>query len=144
MEYQTIFREQFFFIADESDVFYNPSRKKSNAKLEKDETRAKLLVSLLDEYGYDADDIQLDFESPKVEILGTVDLAVFENNKPFLAAQFLRDKPFLSEIAFAREALFEKAKDFEAIYAVLAWGENREVFLFNNGKFKKVKDLIRQ
>ncbi|MFH0739875.1 MAG: type I restriction enzyme HsdR N-terminal domain-containing protein [bacterium] len=122
----------FFFIADESDIVYN-------ARSEREETRGKFLVRLLEEQGYEMRDIQLDFEGPKYEILGSADLVVFgENEKPFLIAQFLRDKPSLTEISLAREALHEKIKDLKAKYGVLAWANKKETFLLNNGRIKRV------
>lgn len=139
MTQQIITQNQFFFfIADESDILYNPSTKSQNAKIEREETKAKFLVELLEKQGYETRDILLDFEGPKYEILGSVDLVAFKNDKPFLIAQFLRNKPSLTEIALSREALWEKIKDLKAQYGVLAWANQKETFLFNNGKIKRV------
>ena len=83
MEQQTIIQRQFFFfVADESDIPYNFSTRKQNAQLEKEETKAKFLVELLDKYGYETRDIQFDFEGPKYEILGLTDLVAFKNDRP--------------------------------------------------------------
>ncbi len=139
MTQQTIIQNQFFFfIADESDILYNFSTKNQNAKLEREETRGKFLVELLEKYGYETRDILLDFEGPKYEILGSVDLVAFKNDKPFLIAQFLKDKPSLTEISLSREALWEKMKDLKPQYGVLSWAHKKETFLLNNGKIKKV------
>lgn len=119
MTQQIITQQFFFFVADESDIVYN-------ARSEREETKAKFLVDLLENQGYEMRDIQLDFEGPKYEILGSVDLVAFRNEKPFLVAQFLRDKPSLTEISLAREALHEKIKDLKAKYGVLAWA-NKEI-----------------
>ena len=135
---QTISQQFFFFIADESDILYNSSTKNQNVKLEREETKAKFLVELLEKQGYEMRDILLDFEGPKYEILGSVDLVAFKNEKPFLIAQFLKDKPSLTEIALSREALWEKIKDLKAQYGVLAWANKKETFVFNNGKIKRV------
>lgn len=141
MTQQTIIqREFFFFVADESDVSYNFSTRKQNAQLEKEETKAKFLVELLDKRGYEMEDIRLDFEGPKYEILGLTDLAAFKNKRPFLIAQFLKNEPSLTEIALSREALHEKMKDLKAQYGVLAWANKKETFLLIDGKIKEVKD----
>ncbi len=139
MEQQVIIQHQFFFfVADESDIVYSPSTKSQSAKLEREEIKAKFLVDLLEKHGYEMRDVQLDFEGPKYEILGSVDLVAFKNEKPFLIAQFLKDKPSLTEIALSREALHEKIKDLKAQYGVLAWANKKETFLFANGKIKRV------
>ncbi len=140
MTQQTTIQNQFFFfIADESDIVYNPSTDSRNARLEREEARAKFLVDLLEKHSYEMHDIQLDFEGSKYEILGSVDLVTFdENDKPFLVAQFLRDKPSLTEISLAREVLHEKIKDLKAKYGVLSWADKKETFVFNNGKIKRV------
>lgn len=133
----TIQKQFFFFIADESDIVYNPSTKSQNAKIEREETRGKFLVELLEKYGYEIKDIKLDFEGPKYEVLGSVDLVAFKNEKPFLIAQFLRDKPSLTEIAFSRDALYEKMKDLKPQHGILVWANKKETFLLNNGKITK-------
>lgn len=139
MTQQTIIQNQFFFfIADESDTFYNFSTKSQNERLEREEIKAKFLVYLLENHSYEMRDIQLDFEGPKYEILGSVDLVAFKNEKPFLIAQFLKDKPSLTEIALSREALWEKIKDLKSQYGILAWAHKKETFLFANGKIRMV------
>ncbi|MCX6791363.1 MAG: hypothetical protein NTV62_04240 [Candidatus Gribaldobacteria bacterium] len=136
---QTIVRRQvFFFIADESDIAYNPSTKKQNARLERETTRAGFLVELLEKRGYEIGEIVLDFEGPKCEILGSVDLVALKNESPFLIAQFLRDTPSLTEIAMSRDVLWEKMRDLKAQYGVLAWANQKETFLSANGKIKRV------
>ncbi len=135
---QTIIKQRFFFfVADESDISYNFSTRKQNAQLEKEETKAKFLVELLDKRGYEMSDIRLDFEGPKYEILGLTDLAAFRDGNPFLIAQFLKNEPSLTEIALSREALHEKMKDLEAQYGVLAWANKREALSLANGKINK-------
>ncbi|MDO8524538.1 MAG: hypothetical protein Q7R99_02830 [bacterium] len=138
MEQQTIIQNQFFFfIADEGNNFYSFSTKAQNERMEKEETKAKFLVDLLEKYGYETKDILLDFEGPKYEILGSVDLVAFKNEKPFLIAQFLRNKPSLTEISLSREALYEKMKDLKPQYGVLSWANKKETFLFSNGKITR-------
>ncbi len=134
---QIIQQQFFFFIADESDIVYNFSTKNQKALLEKEETKAKFLVDLLETHNYEMKDIRIDFEGPKYEVLGSVDLVTFQNDKPFLIAQFLKDKPSLTEIALARDSLHEKIKDLKSKYGVLAWANKKETFLFTNGKIKK-------
>lgn len=140
MTQQIITQQFFFFVADEGDIIYNSSTASRNARMEREDTRGRFLVELLEKHGYETRDIQLDFEGPKYEILGSVDLVAFdENEKPFLIAQFLRDKPSLTEISLAREALHEKIKDLKAKHGVLAWADKKETFAFANGKvIKKV------
>jgi len=138
MEQQMIVQNQFFFfIADESDIVYNFSTKNQNAILEKEETKAKFLVDLLENHNYEMKDIRIDFEGLKYEILGSVDLVAFQNDQPFLIAQFLKDKPSLTEISLAREALWEKIKDLKPKYGVLAWANKKETFSLAKGKIKK-------
>ena len=55
----------------------------------------------------------------------------------FLIAQFLRDKPSLTETSLAREALWDKIKDLKSQYGVLAWANKKETFLFIDGKIEK-------
>ena len=138
MTQQITTQQFFFFIADESDIVYNFSTKNQNARMEREDARGKFLVELLEKHGYEMCDIQLDFEGPKYEVLGSVDLVTFdENDKPFLIAQFLRDKPSLTEISLSREALHEKMKDLKSQYGILAWANKKETFLLANGKIKR-------
>lgn len=136
---QSFFKRIFFFVEDESDFFYNPSTKNQNIRMEKEETKGRFLVYLLENKGYDLGDVKIDFEGPKCEILGSVDLVAFKNDQPFLIAQFLRNKPSLAEIASARESLWEKMKDLKPQKGVLVWGDKKEVFSFILGKIKMEK-----
>ena len=123
---QTIIQNQFFFfIADESDILYNFSTKAQNERLEKEETKAKFLVDLLEKHSYEMKDIKLDFEGQKYEILGSLDLVAFKNEEPFLIAQFLKDKPSLTEISLSRDVLREKMEDLKAQYGVLVWANKK-------------------
>ncbi len=123
---QTIIQNQFlFFIADESNILYNFSTKTQNERLEKEETKAKFLVDLLENQGYEMNDIKIDFEGPKYEILGSVDLVAFKNDKPFLIAQFLKDKPSLTEISLSRDSLREKMKDLKVQHGILSWADKK-------------------
>ncbi len=141
MEQQTILQQFFFFVADENDILYNPSTKALNIKAERDEARAKFLVWLLEKHNYQTKDIRLDIEGPSSEVFGLVDLTAFKNGEPFLIAQFLSKKPSLTEIAFARDVLFEKMKDLQAKYGVLAGQSKKEFFSFLNGKVTKISFL---
>ena len=138
----TIEQQIFFFVADEGNNFYSFSTKNQNSRLEREDIRGKFLVELLEKQGYEMRDIQLDFEGPKYEILGLVDLVTFKNDKPYLIAQFLRDKSSLTEIALSRDSLYEKMKDLKPQYGILAWANKKETFIFSNGKIKKQADVL--
>ena len=139
----TIIKNQFFFfVADESGVYYSFSTKNQNAKLEKEATKAKFLVDLIENQKYEMRDISIDYEGPKYEILGSTDLVAFQNDQPFLIAQFLKDKPSLTEIAISRDCLYEKMKDLKPKYGFLVWENKKETFLLSNGKITKLKKHI--
>ncbi|MDD4990175.1 MAG: hypothetical protein PHW31_02585 [Candidatus Pacebacteria bacterium] len=131
----------FFFVADESDILYNPLVKGLCIKAEKEEIRAKFLVELLEKHGYKIKDIRLDVEGPKFEILGSSDLVAFKDDEPFLITQFLSKKPSITEISFARDSLFEKMKDLKPKYGILAGHNKKEFFLLKNGKITKIFSL---
>lgn len=133
-----VFKAIFYEIADENGLVYNASTAKANARLEKENVRARFLVELVEKYGLDQDDLRLDFEPLSLEVLGSVDLVGFKEEKPLLACKFLRNKPDYSEIAAARETLFSQMRDIKALFGVLAYHNQRLFFI---RKTKQISEI---
>lgn len=129
------FTAVFYEVADESGLVYNPSTQKANFYLEKDETKAKFLVQLIENYGFKEEDLRVDFEPLSLDVLGSIDLVAFKNDFPFLACKILRNNPTFAEMSSAREVLFNQMKDIRAEFGVLVFGVKT---LFFQKKAKKI------
>ncbi|MDP2951373.1 MAG: hypothetical protein Q8N55_03240 [bacterium] len=134
----TFFKAIFFEVADENGLVYDFSTKKANFQLEKEDARAKFLVKLIENYGFEEDDLRLDFEPLSLEVLGSVDLVGFRRDTPFLACRFLRNDPPFSEVATARETLFNQIKDTKASYGALIFNTKEYFFKKENKKIVEV------
>ncbi len=134
----TIFKAIFFEVADENGLVYDFSTKKANFQLEKEDVRAKFLVKLIENYGFEEEDLRLDFEPLSLEVFGSVDLVGFREDTPFLACHFLHQKPSYLEISSAKETLFNQMKDLKAEYGALVFGEEQSFF---QEKFKKIIEV---
>lgn len=134
----SIFKAVFFEVADENGLSYDFSTKKANFFLEKEDARAKFLVKLIEKYGFCEEDLRLDFEPISLEVLGSVDLVGFKNDKPFVACHFLRKKPSYLEVSCAKETLFHQLKDLKARYGALIFGDKEYFF---QEKSKKIIEI---
>lgn len=130
--YVQILLEKGFSIARDESASYTPFGRQYGRREEEEKTRAKFIVELTEQYRYLEQDIRVDVETQKVEVLGSVDLVLYQNNLPFLAAGF--ERASIAEVSLnrAREDLLKKAQEIGAPYAVLFVGQEKKVFSLRN------------
>ncbi|MCL5010642.1 MAG: hypothetical protein M1127_00285 [Patescibacteria group bacterium] len=103
--------------------FFNPPPEQK----EIEEIKSKFLVNLLENYGYQQEDVSLDvsFGAGMIDCAG---LVVWQKGVPFIMADFLARGAGTEQAKKAKKTLFDKARTFGASFAVLVQGAGTEAF----------------
>lgn len=109
---------------DSGTIIYEADDKPRDFK-GKEVVRAFFVVKLVEKYGYPDNAIQLDVE---IAGLGSADLVVSKNNRPFIVVECETEEILEKEIKQARIELESKTRALAAPYGALIIGRREMIF----------------